>query len=671
MKRLIFIITLLTLLSSGAIAQRHLGSGGSRSNKQETTSHKHVQLAPSYAWRILEPMGLREETSIDTLPDNYGQRSVPSAVSPAYVTTGNLGAEGINMIWADRKPMGEFFFRDAMSHWIPSVETMRFYNTRTPMTLLSYNTAGGRDNAQDRLHAIFSGNINAKAQVGALVDYLYSKGSYQNQAAKGLNWGFSGSYLGDRYEFQGFYNHWNHVNKENGGITDPLYITDPAAVQGGVTDVDPKTIPTNLSDAHTRIKGGELVLNNRYKVGYWQEEKDENDSVVKRTYIPVTSFIYNLRYEYGKHHFVDQSKYDMSSFWANTYLNPDITDDNSSYWTLKNTIGVSLLEGFNKYAKFGAATYLTYEINKYTQTTDTIDRVELDSILTPFPAGATIPHKASENLARVGFQITKQKGSILRYAANAELGIVGKAAGDFKADGHIDTRIPIKIDTLNLRAFGGFSNEHSPYFLRNYLSNHFIWQNDFGKERRFKVGGELSIPKTWTTLTAQVENIQNYIYFADNFMPTQHGGSVQVFSAKLQQNLKWRAFNWDNTVIYQTSSNEDVLSLPKLSVYSNMYIKVKIATLFLQFGVDCDYYTKYYSPMYQPATATFANQRKEKVGDYPFMNLYANMKLSKTRFYVMFSHINQGWFSNNYFSMPNYPLNPRRLQIGVSVDFAD
>ena len=47
------------------------------------------------------------------------------------------------------------------------------------------------------------------------------------------------------------------------------------------------------------------------------------------------------------------------------------------------------------------------------------------------------------------------------------------------------------------------------------------------------------------------------------------------------------------------------------------------------------------------------------------------MKLSKARFYVMFSHVNQGWFGNDYFSMPDYPLNPRRFQLGVSVDFAN
>ncbi len=155
-------------------------------------------LAPSYAWRMVSPLGLRDSATLDTLPDRYAQRSVPTEVSDAWASTGNLGGEGINMIWAERPAMSDFFFRDAVAPWIPSAAKTIFYNTRVPMTLLSYNTAGGRDNAQERLAATFSGNINREAQVGAFLDYLYSKGCYADQAAKNLAWGFSGSYIGPR-----------------------------------------------------------------------------------------------------------------------------------------------------------------------------------------------------------------------------------------------------------------------------------------------------------------------------------------------------------------------------------------------------------------------------------------------------------------------------------------
>ena len=140
----------------------------------------------------------------------------------------------------------------------------------------------------------------------------------------------------------------------------------------------------------------------------------------------------------------------------------------------------------------------------------------------------------------------------------------------------------------------------------------------------------------------------------------------------MHQDFRVGILNWNNKITYQTSSNQDVLALPKLAVYSNLFLLFKVAkVLDVQFGIDCNYYTKYYAPGYQPATMGFYNQREVKVGGYPFMNLYANMKLKRARFYIMMSHVNQGLTGNNYFSMPHYPMNPRHFQMGVSIDFAN
>ena len=150
---------------------------------------------------------------------------------------------------------------------------------------------------------------------------------------------------------------------------------------------------------------------------------------------------------------------------------------------------------------------------------------------------------------------------------------------------------------------------------------------------------------------------------------------MQVFSATLEQKLRLGVWNWDNRITYQTSSDQDVLPMPKLAIYSNMYIG---ATLFrvlnIQLGVDCDYYTRYTGYCYQPALMAFRVQGgddKVKVGNYPLCNAYLTARLYKVRFFVLWSHLNQGWFSKDYFSMPDYPINPRQLQFGLSIDFAD
>lgn len=632
---------------------------------------KKQVIAPSYAWKMMPPLGLREPASIDTNYIDYSRQAIPSAISAAYATTGNLGAEGINMIFFEREPMSDFFFRDALRAWIPSINTMKFYNTRLPMTLLSYNTGGSKETTQDRLSGTFSGNINSKAQVGALIDYLYSKGSYNYQATKDLIWGFSGSYIGDRYEFQGYLNHYNLLNKENGGITDDRYITDPAEIQGGSTSVNTKTIPTNLSAAHSKIVETELLLNNRYKVGYWHEEEID-DTTTRRTYIPVSSFIWTLKYNEAKHIFKNDAPGEAANFWEHTYLNGSGTYDRTTYSTLTNTLGISLLEGFHKYAKAGLGAYVTHQLRKYHQTTDTVDRLPvLPEGLSPYPVGK-VPEKTNENLIWAGAQLTKQRGSLLTYDATAEIGVVGPVAGDLKIDGRISTRFHLLRDSVTITGYGSFTNREAPYLMNHYVSNHFIWDNDFGKERRFRAGGILDVPFSNTRVNIGVENIQNYIYFGDNSMPTQHGGSVQVFSATVNQNFSFRALHWENRLTYQTSSEECVIPLPKFAVYSNLYLLFKIATLHVQLGVDCDYYTKYYAPAYQPATMSFHTQKEIKLGNYPFMNLYANMKLSKTRFYLLYSHFNKGMFGgDNYFSSPHYPLNPSRFLLGVSVDFAN
>lgn len=638
----------------------------------ETSAKKPTILEPSYSWTASQPLGLRVPSSIDTLQYNYHREFVPSMASDAWASTGNFGCAGINQIFFERKESSEFIFADALEHWIPNADNQKFYNTRIPMTLLSYSWGGGRESGQDRLKGIFSGNAGKRIQVGAMLDYLYSKGGYDRQALKDFVWGFSGSYTGDRYELQASVATFNSVNHESGGIKDDAYITDPASLQGGDPNIDAKAIPVNLSSAFSRVKGSQFRMNHRYKVGYYEEEQ-VNDSTINRTYIPVSSFIWTFDYKTNTHKFVNENATEDGEYFENSYLSVDGTNEETKYWRIRNTIGIDMLEGFNKYAKFGLSAYATHEVRRYTQVCDTmLTSSYKPENLTPFPEFDIEP-KTIENLLWVGGQLTKQRGSILTYGATAQFGIVGSVAGDIDVSGHLSTHIPLLGDTVSIVGEGFFRNTEASFLLKNYISNHFAWKNDFGKIRRFRVGGRIEIPRFGTTLSAGVENLQNYVYFNTLALPEQEGGSVQVFSASLSQNFRLGILHWNNRLTYQTSSNESVLPLPKLAVYSDLFLSFTVSkVLKINLGVDCNYYTNYYAPAYQPSTMSFYNQTEKKLGNYPFMNAYADMKLSKTRFFVMYSHLNQGMFGgNNYFAALHYPMNPSRFQLGISVDFAN
>ena len=679
MKRhLIFILIFIAVTAADAFGQqtsmRSQQPGGriGDSTPTDTTASK-PRPKPS-AWTVSSPLGDHSKSTVDTMLYNIQRRAVASMASDAYATTGTLGAEGINMIFLNRPSYGTFIFDHSLAHSLPSLAKFKFYNVYTPMTLLSYDFGGSKENHLDRLHAIFAGNVNRNIGIGAILDYNYAKGAYTSQAVKDFTFGFSFYFNSHRYDAQALYYHYNCLNKENGGITDDLYITDPAEVQGGVEKVEPKSIPTRLTAAHTRLNGDRLFTTHAFKLGYWTEEQ-VNDTLVRDVYVPVTKFIYSLDYDGHHHHFINTNTAQGSEFWANTYLNPNGTDDNTRYWLVTNTLGVELLEGFRKWARFGISAYAQLQNRQFTfanyyPVPDLTE--EQAAALTPLPEGFSITPRVNHTRLAVGGEISKRQGEAIKYSARAKFGLTGGIKGDVNLDGDVSTRFRLFGDTVAISAYGGFANTSNSFLFSHYISNHFAWSNSFSKTTEIKAGGTLTIPWTRTQVTIGFRDYANYIYFNDKALPAQYAPHIQIFSATLDQKLRFGIWNWNNTVTYQASSEQSVIPLPALAIYSNMFLDfTAFRVLRLNIGVDCDYYTRYYGLAYQPATMSFHTQHEAQVGNFAFCNAYVSAHLYKVRFYVLWSHVNQGWFSKNYFSVPHYPVNPRCLQFGLTIDFAN
>lgn len=680
-KRLFLILATLsiyvvTFAQPGARGLARPGNLGAPKSQEKAEPNKNDTVRPGSAWTLTFPLGDHVESSIDTVTYNFQRTFIPSMESDAYAATGNIGGEGINLIYFDRPRRSTFFFQDALDVYLPLFRKQKFYNIYVPTTIVTYGFGGTNQTQRDRLSVDFAGNVNRRIGIGASCDFIYSFGSMANQAAKDFSFGLSTYYLGDRYELQAFYNHYNFINKENGGITDDLYITDPAQLQGGINQIEYTSIPTRLSNARTKINGDELFMTHAFKIGYWKSV-EVNDTLTREVYVPVTKFIYSFDMQHHNHTFRNTNTSQAEEFWKNFYLNPNQTLESSYLTEITNSIGVEMIEGFNKWAKFGLSAYISYQTQSYKQPTyylwPELSESEIAK-LTPLPENFYVAPKSMRNLLWVGGRINKDKGSILKYAASARFGLVGDVIGDLEIDGKINTRFRLFGDSVNITAKGEFRNIAQPYLIQNYISNHFAWNNNFGKTRTYKVEGELMMPWLRTTLSAGVENIQNLVYFDSACLPSQFGGNVQVMTVKLDQPLKLGILNWNNTIYYQRSTKQSVLPLPELSIYSNLFLKfIAFKVLKVQIGMDCDFYTKYNSLAYQPATMTFHLQGDDpvKIGNYPFCNLYFNARLYKTRFYVLWSHVNQGLFSKESFSMPHYPFNPRRFEFGVSVDFTN
>ena len=402
------------------------------------------------------------------------------------------------------------------------------------------------------------------------------------------------------------------------------------------------------------------------------QKKEQADTAwMKTEYVPVTSFIHTLKFDNYKR--IYQAYQSPTNFYANDYkVGPwggDSIYDKTKYVHLSNTFAISLLEGFNKWAKAGLKAFATSELRHFS-----------------LPALDGTETSYTEHNVSIGGQLSKTAGKTLHYDVTAETWLVGEDAGQLKIDATADVNFPLWGDTVTLMARGFFKRTNPTFYYRHYHARHFWWDNDnLDKILHSRIEGLFHYSKTKTTLRIAVDEIQNYTYMAMGYNIAddkrtgntidvrQKGGSLSLITLALGQNFKLGPLNWENMITYQKSTDNDVLPVPDLNIYTNLYLRFKIArVLKCDFGADGRFFTKYYAPDYSPALGQYAVQtgdNRTKVGEYPVVNVYANFHLKQTRFFVMMSHVNAGSGSRDYFFTPHYPLNQRVFRFGVSWNF--
>ena len=404
-----------------------------------------------------------------------------------------------------------------------------------------------------------------------------------------------------------------------------------------------------------------------------QKKNAEDSLFYKSEYVPVTSFIHTVKFDNYRR--IYEAYQTPADYYLNEYydagrLTGESIYDQTKHWHMKNTFAIAMLEGFNKWAKAGLKAFASYDLRHY----------ELPTMEGGF-------EKYNEHVLSVGGQLSKQEGKTLHYNAVAEIGLTGVDAGTLAIDGNVDVNIPFLGDTLQVRGDAFFHRETPSFYYRNYHARHLWWENDLDKTIHTRIMGTLSFPKTRTKLRVAVDEIKNYTYFSQSYditeeglrtgvmiTPMQESGGINLLTAQLEQNFRLGILNWENQFTYQHSSKESVLPVPAFNAYTNLYIKFKVVkVLNVDLGADMRYFTSYEAPDYSPYMGQYTVQgngeNNVKIGNYPIVNVYANVHIKHTRFFVMMSHINAGQGDKNYFFAPHYPMNERVFRIGVSWNF--
>ena len=672
---------------------RSLGTHDRNGNPIDTTAVTDASTIPIglYQWKVTRRLGNIVPVAVDTLHAGFQNTNDPAGPTGQYNYLGNLGAPRMTRIFFDRKEESQFFFTDPYDQSVLRPEDVTFTNTFSPYTNLTYYKSFHNRNSEERFKSYFAVNANKRLGFGFYIDYLYGRGMYNNQSTAFFNGGLFASYRGDKYDLHFIFNNDNLKMRENGGITDDRYITDPLGMAEGKKQYESTDIPTVLNKVWNHNTSYHAFLTHRYNLGFYKDKVDSlandslsvaNDTIENaKVFVPVTSFIHTLELDFNGRKYITQDDAQNRQYFEHTYFGNDSIDQNRRT-SVRNTFGISLREGFNKWAKAGLTAFLTHEYRDFTLP-DT----------TNVPDQRVIKHY-KENVIYVGGELLKEQGKFLHYKVLGEFAVAGEDAGQFRVEGNGDLNLNLLGDSVRLDVNAYIKNLNPIFYYRNFHSKHYWWDNsDLSKIMRTRVEGKLNFKRLGTTLRAGVENIKNYTYLANTSVPVtnssgdiisfknnaavkQHSGNIQVFTAMLQQKLKFGIFHLDGEVAYQKSSEQSILPLPELSAYGNLYIHAGLVKNVLQvsLGADVRYFTKYNAPDYSPVIGQFYLQNPENtvaIGGCPMVNVYANLHWKRTRIFVMMYNVNQNSGNSRYFLAPHYPISPRILKLGISWNFFD
>ncbi len=667
-------------LQATAQSQGGFGSGEifNPFHKAPKDSTKHNLKVPTeiHQWHIDEALGTVIPVNADTLQYMYQNWVQTEGPNGEYNILGNMGSPRESRIFFNRPTNTTFDFLAPYDYFVTRPGELFFTDTKSPYTNLTYHTSGDKVDGDDRFRAYFARNAGKKFGIGGMFDYLYGRGRYANQSSALMNFSIFSYYRSDRYNYHLLASRYHMKLAENGGITNDDYIKRPEETDGSNSNFTPADIPVHLEKAWNRNEVYNVYFTHNYNLGYYRHTTALADSTAgnddneeEREFVKVARITHTLDFATGKREFINYIQ--PTDFYADTYLPFDSVDTYRNI-SIENRVGLSLCEGFSKWAIADVTAYASYRYNRYTMP-DIAD-------------GIPYAHRYNEHTIFLGGIVESTLKENIKYKLQGETAATGDDLGAFSLVGSGTYKFNLwgKPATVEANAFA--KNNRPSFYYRHFHSEHYWWDHsDLDKEFKTRVELNIGIDKTRTRIRAGVENIKNYTYIASlpaatsNGTPLsrlavqQAGDNIQVMSATLWQGLKWGILNIDTEVTYQHSSDQEILPLPDFNLYANLYIKFKIAkVLNTELGADVRYFTGYYAPNYSPALGQFCLQTpgdKVEIGDYPIASVYANFLLKETRFYVKYQHINEGSGNSNYFLAPHYPLNQAVLWLGLSWNF--
>ena len=528
-------------------------------------------------------------------------------------------------------------------------ESMPFYNTKSPYTVLSFwgNPFAEVSREEQDINLLTSQNITPELNLTLAYQRYGSNGMLINERTDDRTFSIGTNYLGKKYELHFGYMGQNVNRTENGGIKDVFWVCD--------TTVDAKSIEVNLQDAKTTLKRRTLFLTQSLAVpmNFFRKNKDSLE-VGQGTVIYLGHSFEWSRYSKLYTDQISESDATGRNFYRNQFnIFNTSSNDSLAVSRLENKFFVSLqpfapdafVSTINAGVGLQALGLYSFKPSQFVTGTSN------DSQVNTYIYGGV-------------------DGMIKRYFAwdaTGKLNVTGYYAGDLNLQGNVKFSFyPIR-DGIHLTGHIESAVKTPHPFLKTVYFNHHKWDKDLSKYSESRITGTLSIPRLNLTAFAGYALLTSLPYYNANAEIMQSETPVSVLSGYVTENIRLGALHLDNRVLYQLSSNQEVLPLPSLTLNLRYYVQFPVVkdVMMMQIGANGIMYSKYFLQAYEPDLGVFYNQDIQEWGGNPYVDAFVNIQWKRASLYVKYCNVLNKITHGDYFSAYDYIRPTSALKFGI------
>lgn len=520
---------------------------------------------------------------------------------------------------------------------------IRYYDVKTPMTEFVFEN-GWREGQY--LSTTFSQNLNPRLNYSVRYRGLRSVGRYKNSLAANNAFIATVNYhsKNERFRLWTHYASQNIDNQENGGISDlNEFVHDDS-----LRTTNRQNIAVNLNTAHTEFDSRRFHL----AASYGLFGKSKSDSTVLSA-----PLVFKNVFTYEKQKYFYREKQD-----ENYYESPVFSDLDrrslKSFESLQNTSTAEFKWGEKLLIEAGV-------------------RLENLKLYGEYPLNQgliNIPKNIEDNLLGAVGKLYFDWNDKLKLTADGEF----KSGEIFKSQYHLNSEIDIQpLGGYHLIA-GGMIESSFPslnlFYNQSFYKDFNYYNYSFKNTNIQKAYAKLDFEKFNTQFSGSLYNIDNYVYVDSDFRTKQLNGGISLFQLRGDVLIPYRNFNLSATVQYQkVTQNADFLPLPDLIARASIYWQGMAFDnkAELQIGFNANYFTEFESREFFPVTNEFMLQRTnpefgiQKIGGYPLLDFFFNIKVQRMKIYLRADHFNAFWGKNNYYSAPFVPFRDFKIQFGI------